>query len=266
MSKSQKEQSFIDHLIELRNRLVRTVLGIVAIMICLLPFTQSIYSMAAKPLQEMLPAGATMIATGVVSPFLVPIKLVMLLSVVISLPHTLYQVWAFVAPGLYKHEKKLIAPLVISSVLLFYCGMAFAYFVVFPVVFEYMVMTTPEGVAMMTDISQYLDFILAMFLAFGFAFETPVVTYLLVLTGTVTPEALAAKRRYIIVGAFIVGAILTPPDVISQTLLALPMWLMFEIGLLVARITLKRRANDKEKPLTPEEMDAELDRIEQQDK
>ena len=266
MSKSSKEQSFIDHLIELRNRLVRIVLGIVLVLAALLPFTQTIYTQTAKPLMEMLPAGATMIATGVVSPFLVPIKLVLLLSVVLSLPYTLYQVWAFVAPGLYKHEKSLIAPLVISSVLLFYCGMAFAYFVVFPMVFKYMVMTTPVGVAMMTDISQYLDFIIAVFLAFGLAFETPVVTYLLVLTGMVTPEALAAKRRYVFVGAFIIGAILTPPDVISQTLLAIPMYLMFEIGLLLARFTLKRRASEKYKPLTSEEMDAELDQIEKDEK
>lgn len=261
-----KEQTFIDHLIELRNRLVRIVLGIVVIVACLLPFSQDIYKLAAQPLQEMLPAGTSMIATGVISPFLVPIKLVLLMSVVISLPYTLYQVWAFVAPGLYRHEKRLIAPLVFSSVVLFYCGMAFAYFLVFPLVFKYMVMTTPEGVAMMTDISEYLDFILAVFFAFGLAFETPVVTYLLVLTGMVTPEGLAGKRRYIIVGAFVIGAILTPPDIISQSMLAVPMWLMFEIGLLLARMTLKKRKGEVYKPLTPEEMDAELDRIENDEK
>jgi sec-independent protein translocase protein TatC len=261
-----KEQTFIDHLIELRNRLVRVVLGIAVVLACLLPFSQNIYQLAAQPLQAMLPAGATMIATGVITPFLVPIKLVLLLSVVISLPYSLYQIWAFIAPGLYRHEKRLIAPLVFSSVLLFYCGMAFAYFLVFPLVFKYMVMTTPAGVAMMTDISQYLDFILAVFLAFGLAFETPVVTYLLVLTGMVTPDSLANKRRYIIVGAFVIGAILTPPDIISQTLLAVPMWLMFEIGLLLARMTLKKRQSDEYQPLTPEEMDAELDRIEKDEK
>ena len=265
-AKNNKEQTFIDHLIELRNRLVRIVLGIVAIVICLLPFAQDIYRLAAQPLQEMLPAGTSMIAIGVVSPFLVPIKLVLLISVVISLPFTLYQVWAFVAPGLYRHEKRLIVPLVFSSVVLFYCGMAFAYFLVFPLVFKYMVLTTPDGVAMMTDIGQYLDFILAVFIAFGLAFETPVVTYLLVLTGMVTPESLAGKRRYIIIGAFVVGAVLTPPDVISQTMLAVPMWIMFEIGLLLARITLNKRKKEEYKPLSPEEMDAELDRIEQDEK
>lgn len=261
-----KEQTFIDHLIELRNRLVRIVTAIAVLVACLMPFSQKIYKLAAEPLQQMLPAGTTMIATGVISPFLVPLKLVLLLSVVVSLPYTLYQVWAFIAPGLYRHEKKLIAPLVFSSVLLFYCGMAFAYFLVFPLVFKYMVMTTPDGVTMMTDISQYLDFILAVFFAFGLAFETPVVTYLLVLTGMVTPESLASKRRYIIVGAFVVGAVLTPPDVISQTMLAVPMWLMFEIGLLLARLTLKKKVSDKYQPLTTEEMDAELDQIEKDEK
>lgn len=263
---SKKEQGFIDHLIELRNRLVRIVLAVLILFLCMLPFAQDIYTMAAKPLQDMLPPGTTMIATGVISPFLVPMKMVLLLSLVVSLPYTLYQIWAFIAPGLYRHEKRLITPLVFSSVLLFYCGMAFAYFAVFPVVFKYMVMTTPDGVLMMTDIGQYLDFIIAIFLAFGLAFETPVVTYLLVLTGMVTPDQLAEKRRYIIVGAFVIGAVLTPPDVISQTMLAVPMWLMFEIGLLLARITLKKKKSDSYQPLTTAEMDAELDRIEHEEK
>lgn len=263
---SPKEQGFIDHLIELRNRLVKIVVAILILFLCMLPFSQDIYTLVAQPLQDLLPAGTTMIATGVVSPFLVPMKLALLLALTASLPYTLYQVWAFVAPGLYKHEKRLIVPLVFSSVVLFYCGMAFAYFLVFPVVFKYMVMTTPDGVAMMTDIGQYLDFVIAIFLAFGLAFETPVVTYLIVLTGMVTPDALAEKRRYIIVGAFVIGAVLTPPDVISQTMLAVPMWLMFEIGLLLSRLTIKKKDKTDGQPLSPDEMDAELDRIEQEEK
>lgn len=262
-----KEQSFIDHLVELASRLKRIVFALLVIFFCLLPFAQDIYTLSAKPLQEMLPPGTSMIATGVISPFLVPLKLVLMLSLLVSLPYTLYQIWAFVAPGLYKHEKRLIMPLVVSSVLLFYCGMAFAYFVVFPVVFKYMVATTPAGVVMMTDITQYLDFIFAIFLAFGMAFETPVATFLLVLTGMVTPDGLAEKRRYVILAVFIIAAFITPPDVISQLMLAIPMWLMFEIGLLLARLAVRKKpVADEYKPLTQEEMDHELDRIEQDEK
>jgi sec-independent protein translocase protein TatC len=261
-----KEQGFIDHLVELATRLKRIVIGLMIIFFCLLPFSQEIYTLAAKPLQDILPPGTSMIATGVISPFLVPLKLVLMLSLVVSLPYTLYQVWAFVAPGLYKHEKRLIVPLVVSSVLLFYCGMAFAYFAVFPMVFKYMVATTPVGVVMMTDITQYLDFILAIFIAFGMAFETPVATFLLVLTGMVTPESLADKRRYIILGVFVIAAVITPPDVISQLMLAIPMWLMFEIGLLLARLAVRRKPESDYQPLTSDEMEQELDRIERDEK
>ena len=265
-----QEQGFIDHLIELRDRLLRMVVAILIVFLCLFAFSEEIFSYFAKPLLSLMPEGTSMIATGVTSPFLVPFKLVLMLSVLLSLPYTLYQLWAFVAPGLYKHEKRLVGPLVFSSVMLFYMGIAFAYFVVFPLLFGFFIAIAPEGVSVMTDIGAYLDFILAIFFAFGIAFEMPVATFLLVQAGAVTPDDLAAKRPYIIVAVFVIGMLLTPPDIISQSLLAIPMWLLFEIGLLASRFVEKRKQeeNDEEdeyQPMSEDEMDAELDRMDMED-
>jgi len=213
-----------------------------------LPFSEQIFSAVAQPLLALMPEGTSMIATGVTSPFLVPFKLVLLLAVLLAVPYLLHQLWAFVAPGLYRHEKKLAAPLLISSVLLFYCGIAFAYFVVFPLLFAFFIAVAPEGVAVMTDIGQYLDFIIAIFFAFGIAFEVPVATYLLILAGATTADDMAKKRPYIIVGAFVIGMMLTPPDIISQSLLAVPMWALFEIGLIMSRLFIKPKAVDESHP------------------
>jgi sec-independent protein translocase protein TatC len=219
--------------------------AVFVILVALLPFSNRIYTALAQPLLRHLPEGATMIATEVTSPFLTPFKLTLMVAIVLAMPVILYQVWAFVAPGLYRNERQIVLPLLVSSTLLFYLGMAFAYFVVFPVVFAFFTGTAPEGVTVMTDISKYLDFILVVFLAFGIAFEVPVATVLLVWMGVVTPEGLTAKRPYIIVGAFVIGAILTPPDVISQTLLAVPMWMLFEVGVLTSRLLLRHRARQQ---------------------
>lgn len=241
----QQEQTLMDHLIELRDRLLHMVLAILIVFVALFAFSQDIFTMAAQPLLEMMPEGTSMIATGVTSPFLVPFKLVMLLSVVLTIPYLLHQIWAFIAPGLYVHEKRMATPLLISSVILFYCGMLFAYFVIFPILFSFFIGIAPEGVAVMTDIGQYLDFIIAIFLAFGIAFEVPVATFLLIAAGVTSVEKLAAKRPYIIIGAFTVGMLLTPPDVISQSLLAIPIWLLFELGLISSRLFLKDREKDE---------------------
>jgi sec-independent protein translocase protein TatC len=235
------EQPFISHLVELRDRLIRMLIAIGVIVLVLLPFANGLYAYVAAPLLAQLPDGNTMIATQVASPFLTPFKLALIAAVFLSMPYLLYQLWAFVAPGLYQHEKRLAIPLLVSSIFLFYLGMLFAYYVVFPLVFAFMAGTTPDGVEMMTDISAYLDFVLALFFAFGIAFEIPIATILLVAIGAVTPEGLAQKRPYVIVGAFVVGMFLTPPDMISQTLLAVPMWLLFELGVLLSRVLLKGR-------------------------
>jgi sec-independent protein translocase protein TatC len=243
------EQDHIDddrplmaHLLELRNRLLRTVLAVLAVFIVLYVFSNPLYEWLSAPLQAVLPEGASMVAIAVASPFLIPMKLALVAAVFVCVPYILYQVWGFVAPGLYRHEKRLVWPLLVSSTMLFYLGGAFAYFVVFPLVFQFLTATTPVGVTMMTDISEYLDFVLAMFFAFGVAFEVPVATVLLVLTGAVSVESLREKRPYVVVGAFVIGMFLTPPDVISQILLALPMWLLFEVGLLVCARLGKREA------------------------
>lgn len=229
------EQPFLSHLTELRDRLLRSVVVVLAIFLLLTPFANQLFSILAGPLSRHLPENSTMIAIEVAAPFLVPFKLVLVLSIFAAMPFLLYQLWAFVAPGLYRHERRLVFPLLLSSTLLFYLGAAFAYFVVFPLVFGFLTGTAPEGVSVMTDIGRYLDFVLTMFFAFGAAFEVPVATVLLVRTGVVSPESLVAKRPYIIVGAFVMGMLLTPPDVISQTLLAVPIWLLFEIGVYFSR-------------------------------
>lgn len=235
MNHVDESQPLISHLVELRNRLLRCVICIAVIFVGLVYFSNDIYHFVASPLTEVMPKGATMIATNIQTPFFTPIKLTAIVSVFIAVPYLLYQIWAFVAPALYQHEKRMIYPLLFSSTILFYCGVAFAYYVVFPFVFGFFTQTAPEGVAIATDISSYLDFALALFLAFGVCFEVPIAIILLCWTGVTTVKALAEKRPYIIVAAFFIGMILTPPDVFSQTLLAVPMWLLFEVGLLVAR-------------------------------
>ena len=235
------EQPFIGHLIELRDRLMRMVLAVFVIFLALFPFGNDIYVFIAKPLMAVMPAGTSMIATQVASPFLTPFKLALVTAVFVAMPYLLHQFWGFIAPGLYNHEKRLAIPLLASSVVLFYLGAVFAYLVVFPLVFAFLTGVAPEGVAVMTDITHYLDFVLTLFFAFGLAFEVPIATIVLVLAGATTPENLAGKRPYVIVGAFVIGMLLTPPDVISQTLLALPMWVLFEIGLLFSRLLMRDR-------------------------
>ncbi|MEQ1439241.1 twin-arginine translocase subunit TatC [Fontimonas sp. SYSU GA230001] len=232
----QNEQPLIAHLLELRDRLLKIVWGVLLAFLPLVVFAKELYAWLAQPLLRMLPEGTSMIATEVASPFFTPIKLAALVAFVAAMPWVLYQVWAFVAPGLYKSEKRLVVPLMVSSTLLFYAGIAFAYFLVLPTVFRFIVGVAPEGVSVMTDIARYLDFVLAIFLAFGFAFETPVAIVLLVKTGFVTPAKLAANREYVLVGAFVVGAIFTPPDVVSQIMLAVPVYLLYELGLIAARV------------------------------
>ncbi|ACT48484.1 twin-arginine translocase subunit TatC [Methylotenera mobilis] len=228
--------NLVSHLVELRNRLLRIAVVLLLLIIALFPFANDIYHFLAMPLLASLPAGGQMIATDVTTPFFVPMKSVLLTAFVISLPHTLYQIWAFVAPGLYTHERRLIWPLVFASTILFLCGMAFAYFLVFPVIFGFISNTAPEGVAVMTDIGNYLDFTMSLFIAFGLAFEVPVAVVLLVTTGVVSIASLREARAYVLVGAFVLGAIFTPPDVISQFMLAMPLWLLYEAGILVASL------------------------------
>lgn len=228
-----QEMSLVDHLIELRSRLLRSVVGLVLVFLCLFPFAQSLYTWLAQPLLAKMPAGTSMIATGVVTPFFVPLKVTGLAALLLALPWVLYQVWAFVAPGLYAHEKRWVGPLVVASTLLFFAGMAFAYFAVLPMVFGFITGFAPEGVAVMTDIAAYFDFVLGLFIAFGVTFEVPVLVVVLIAAGIVTPQKLRDSRPYVIVGAFVLGAIFTPPDVISQLMMAIPLWLLFELGVLV---------------------------------
>lgn len=231
----------VAHLTELRTRLLRCVLAVLVIFAGLFYFAQDIYALVAAPLRAYLPEGATMIATGVASPFLTPFKLTMVVSLFLSMPVILQQIWGFIAPGLYKHEKRIAVPLLIASVVLFYTGMAFAYFVVFPIMFGFFTSVTPQGVEMMTDIGQYLDFVLTLFFAFGVAFEIPVATFLLVWIGIVNVATLRKSRPYVVVGCFLVGMLLTPPDIFSQTLLAIPMWFLFEVGVLFGSLIQKER-------------------------
>jgi sec-independent protein translocase protein TatC len=240
VSDVDREQPLISHLIELRTRLMRIAGGILVVFVALSPFSNPIYTALAGPLTRHMPAQSSMIAIDVLSPFLTPLKFTLILAVFITIPWILFQVWAFVAPGLYQREKRMVLPILTSSTLLFYCGMAFAYFVIMPIFFAFITATAPEGVAVMTDINRYLDFVMTIFFAFGVAFEVPVATVILSLAGILSPEAMAAKRSYIIVGAFVIGMLLMP-DVISQTLLALPMWLLFEVGVFISRLMLRRR-------------------------
>lgn len=228
-------ENFVTHLVELRNRLLRAVVGLLVIFVGLFPFADKLYSLLAAPLLAKLPQGAQMIATAVTTPFFVPMKVTMLAAFLVALPWILYQCWAFVAPGLYAHEKRMVVPLLVASLILFFIGMAFAYFAVFPVVFGFLIGSAPQGVAVMTDIAEYLDFVIGMFLAFGFAFEVPVAVVLMALMGWVTLAQLKEARAYVIVGAFVLGAIFTPPDIVSQFMLAIPLWILYEAGLMVVR-------------------------------
>lgn len=258
------EQPFISHLIELRDRLLHTILCVLVVFLALAAFANEIYSVVAGPLMKHLPENSTMIAIDPASPFFTPFKLALVVAVFISVPFILYQFWAFVAPGLYKRERRMVLPLLIASTLLFYLGVTFAYFVVFPLIFGFLTAAAPAGVAVMTDITRYLDFVLTIFFAFGICFEVPIFTIVMVWTGLATRASLAEKRPYVVVGAFIIGAFLTPPDAISQTLLAVPMWMLFELGLLFSRFFVPTPDNTY---LTPDdaEMDARLDAIEKQE-
>lgn len=230
-------ESFIAHLIELRKRLMRSIIVLLLAFICLFPFSSRLYALLAKPLLAKLPKGGQMIATDVTTPFFVPLKVALMSAFLIALPYILYQVWRFVAPGLYAHEKRMVVPLIFASTLLFFCGMSFAYFVVFPVVFGFITASAPAGVAVMTDIDKYLSFVLTMFMAFGITFQVPVAVVLLVRMGVVTVEKLREIRPYVVVASFVVGALFTPPDVVSQLMLAVPLWLLYEAGILVASWT-----------------------------
>jgi len=231
----------MSHLIELRDRLLRVVISVLSIFLCLFYWANDIYTYLAGPLTRHLPEGTQMIAIDVASPFLTPFKLVLMLSVFLAMPFILYQIWGFVAPGLYKHEKRLAGPLLASSIILFYCGMLFAFYVVFPLVFGFFTSVGPEMVAISTDIGRYLDFVISLFFGFGLAFEVPIATILLVAMGMTTPDQLAEKRPYVIVGAFVMGMLLTPPDIISQVLLAVPIWILFESGVIASRMIFKER-------------------------
>lgn len=279
-----KAGSLMSHLVELRDRVVRMVLAVLGIFLCLFYWANDIYTYLAEPLTRHYAEDVTMIAIDVASPFLTPFKLVLMLSVFLAMPVILYQLWAFVAPGLYRNEKRIAGPLLVSSIILFYAGMAFAYYIVFPLVFGFFTSVGPEMVKISTDIRSYLDFILALFFGFGLAFEVPIATIILVAIGITTPKKLGEKRPYIIVGAFIIGMLLTPPDIISQVLLALPMWVLFEAGLIASAIIFKDREFDDDdeeeddftaeetqtaaasatdyQPLTDAEMEAELDQAE----
>ncbi|HET7199363.1 MAG TPA: twin-arginine translocase subunit TatC [Burkholderiales bacterium] len=229
------QDTFISHLVELRDRLLRAILAVILVFLCLFPLARELYALLAQPLMAALPAGGQMIATDVVGVFLVPVKVAFLVAFLIALPYVLYQIWAFVAPGLYANEKRLVLPLVFASSVLFLVGMSFAYFLVFPMVFRFMAKIAPEGVAWMTDIDKYFSFVLTTFVAFGVTFEVPVLVIVLVRVGVISLDKLREIRPYVVVGAFVIGAIFTPPDVISQFMLAVPLWFLYELGLVLAR-------------------------------
>jgi sec-independent protein translocase protein TatC len=265
---AEEQETFISHLVELRDRLIRILIAVGLAFLPLAFFARELYSILAAPLLTVLPSGGQMIATDVVGVFLVPMKVALTVAFLVVLPYVLHQVWAFVAPGLYTHEKKLALPLLAASILLFFLGMAFAFFAFFPMVFGFMSSIAPEGVAWMTDIEKYFTFVLTMFMAFGVTFEVPVIVIVLVKIGVVEVAKLREIRPYVIVGAFVVGAIFTPPDVISQFMLAMPMWLLYEAGIVIASMIVRSRpdtegASDYQPP-SSSEMDRELDRAEQQ--
>lgn len=244
------EGTLLSHLIELRERIMKALGAVILVFLCLAPFANRVFSAVAEPLRSVLPEGNTLIATTPASPFLTPFKTTFFVALFIAMPVVLYQVWQFVAPGLYRNEKRLALPLMVSSILLFYAGMAFAYFVVFRIMFAFFVNTTPDGVDMMTDINAYLDFILALFFAFGVAFEVPIATVMLIWSGFVSVKQLKRARPYVFLGAFVVGMFLTPPDVFSQTLLAIPMYLLYEAGLVLAKYLLPDKVSANEEVQT----------------
>lgn len=248
MSADEREQlaegSLISHLVELRDRLLRAVICIGVLFVPCAIYSNELFTLVATPLIEKMPAGTSMIATSLVSPFLAPLKLALFVALFAAMPYVLYQAWAFVAPGLYKHEKRFAVPLVVSSIVLFYAGVAFAYFVVFPLMFSFFTTSAPAGVQMMTDMQNYLDFVMLLFFAFGVAFEIPVATVLLVSTGMVSLDMLTKNRGYVLLGIFVIAAFLTPPDAVSQTMMALPMYLLYEIGIILSRFLLKKRKQD----------------------
>jgi sec-independent protein translocase protein TatC len=239
------EGTLISHLLELRSRLLRAVVAILIVSIPCMIYANELFTLVAQPLMQSLPKGATMISTSVIAPFITPFKLALWVAVFIAMPYVLYQIWSFVAPGLYRHERRFALPLLVSSVVLFYCGVTFAYFVVFPIMFKFFTATAPAGVQMMTDMTQYLDFVLVLFLAFGLAFEIPVAIVLLVWTGIVKLETLKKNRGYVLIGIFIQAAVLTPPDVLSQCAMAIPMYLLYEVGLVMARILAKSKLEER---------------------
>lgn len=240
-----KHAPLIEHLIELRGRLLRSVLVVICLFVGMYPFANDLYMIVSEPLRELLPEGTQMIATEVASPFLAPFKLTLVLAIFGAIPYILYQVWSFIAPGLYQHEKKIAMPLLASSIFLFYAGAVFAYYVVFPLIFAFFTSAGPGDVAVMTDINSYLNFVLKLFFAFGVAFEIPVATFILIWTGITTVESLSEKRPYVVIFCFVIGMLLTPPDVISQTLLAVPMWILYELGILMGRFV--KRSQEKAK-------------------
>jgi len=250
-----QEQPFVSHLLELRDRLLRVVIVAFVIFLVLFPFANDLYTALATPLIKHLPEGTGMIATRVIAPFLTPLKMTFVFAIFLSIPYILHQLWSFVAPGLYRHEKRLAVPLLVSSVFLFYLGMSFAYFVVFPLLFDILPSMAPDQITVSPDITDYLDFVLTLFFAFGVAFEVPIATIILVWMGITTPQALAEKRPYIVIGAFCIGMLLTPPDVISQTLLAVPMWILFEAGLICSRAFVRNRDDEPPQPGAPQQMD-----------
>jgi len=257
--------NLMSHLVELRDRVMRMVIAILVIFLCLFYWANDIYTYLAVPLTSHLPEGSTMIAIDVASPFLTPFKLVLMLSIFLAMPVILYQFWAFVAPGLYKTEKRIAGPLLISSILLFYAGIAFAFYVVFPLVFGFFTSVGPEMVNISTDIGRYLDFVLSLFFGFGLAFEVPIATIILVAVGITTPKKLGQMRPYVIVGAFVIGMLLTPPDIISQVLLAVPMWILFEAGLIAAKIMFKDREMDSsEDDDEPDEAGSDSDGLDEE--
>lgn len=251
-----QEMTLVQHLLDLRNAVAKAVIAVLVLFLALFPFANDLYVYIAEPLTRFMPVGASMIAVGVASPFLTPFKLSLILAIYLAMPYLLYQFWTFIAPALYQHERQLVAPILFFSSFLFYAGGAFAYYVVFPLVFGFLSQTAPEGVTIATDISLYLDFVIKMFFAFGLSFEVPVIVVLLILTGMVRPESMSHARPYVIVGAFVLGMLLTPPDIISQTLLAVPVWLLYELGVLVGTYIVKRKGLDKEESKSADEDEA----------
>ncbi len=240
------EGSLISHLIELRDRLLRSVIAVAVLFVPCATFSDRLFTLVAKPLISKMPEGTSMIATSLVSPFMAPLKLALLTALFLAMPVVLYQAWAFVAPGLYRHEKRFAVPLVISSIVLFYAGVAFAYYIVFPLMFAFLTSTAPIGVKVMTDISNYLDFVLLLFFAFGIAFEIPVATVLLAATGLVKIETMRSNRGYVVLGIFIIAAFLTPPDAVSQCFMAVPMYALYELGIVMSRVLLKQQRKDRD--------------------